>query len=153
MSFAKSIAVSTARSKALIQGTGEMADRIREYAWETTALGSIAQWSDTLIAAVNLMLFSPFSFGIFWGEQHILLYNDIYRAFLADKHPRALASQGAEVWAEAWVAIGEPIRNAYERGVSTGAQEAYIPILVHGEMQDRWWSVGRGVGCDRRTHP
>ncbi len=46
------------------------------------------------------------------------------------------------MWAEAWVAIGEPIRNAYERGVSTGAQEAYIPILVHGEMQDRWWTYG-----------
>src|SRR5438067_716761 len=85
-----------------IQGSGEMADLIRAYPWETTALGPIPSWSETLVAIVNLMLASPFSFSIFWGPEHILLYNDVYRPFLGEKHPRALASRGRDVWAEAW---------------------------------------------------
>lgn len=119
-----------------------MADLIRAHDWTSTALGPISSWPEPLITSVNLMLFSPFSFSIFWGEEHILLYNDHYRPFLSDKHPQALGSRGQDVWAEAWAILCEPIRAAYENGSSTGERNAYIPILIHGEMQDRWWTYG-----------
>jgi PAS domain S-box-containing protein len=133
---------SASGTTSLLQGTGEMADRIRRYPWETTSLGPIASWSETLIATVNLMLLSPFSFAIFWGPEHILLYNEVYRPFLADKHPWALGAQGAVVWQEAWGILGVPIRAAYDSGKSTSEHAALIPILVDGLLEDRWWTYG-----------
>lgn len=128
--------------RSLIQGNGEMADLIRGYRWPNTLLGPIAQWSETLVASVNAMLLSPFPFAIFWGEHFRMLYNDEYRAFLGEKHPGAIGSRGAEVWAEAWPTIGEPIRNAFEEGLSTGTRNAFIPILIDGHLEDRWWTYG-----------
>lgn len=125
-----------------VQGSGDMADLIREYPWQNTPLGSISQWSETLLASVNAMLLSPFSFAIFWGKDHLVLYNDHYREFLGEKHPGALGSRGADVWKEAWSTIGEPIRTAFEEGGSTGARNAFIPILIDGHLEDRWWTYG-----------
>lgn len=125
-----------------IKGDGEMADLIRSYNWSRTPLGAIEGWSETLVTAVNLMLFSPFSCAIFWGEEQILLYNDVYRPFLSDKHPQSLGSRGAEVWAEAWETLSVPLRQAYQDGTSTGERYAYIPVLIEGELQDRWWTYG-----------
>ena len=51
----------------LITGETEMADRIRAYDWAATPLGAIEEWSETLIATVNLMLHSPFPTILSWA--------------------------------------------------------------------------------------
>ena len=120
---------------ARIPGDSQMAAAIRDMDWSLTPLGAI----ETLLAAVNIMLFAPFSFALYWGPELTLLYNDAYRPFLGEKHPAALGAHGPEVWQEAWPVIGEPIRNALERGLVTNARESYIPILIDGKLQNRWW--------------
>lgn len=125
-----------------IQGSGEMADCIRAYDWTATSLGAITGWSETLVTSINLMLSSPFSFAIFWGDDHILLYNDHYRPFLGEKHPASLGSKGPQVWAEAWGVLGKPVRDAFERGISFGERAAHIPILLDRKLVDRWWTYG-----------
>jgi hypothetical protein len=50
----------TARAKSFIIGNAEMAERIRVHNWEAAPLGPIEDWSETLVATVNLMLHSPF---------------------------------------------------------------------------------------------
>ena len=119
-----------------------MADLIRGYPWHITPLGAMENWSDTLVASVNAMLLSPFSAALFWGEEYRLLYNEVYRAFLGEKHPGALGSKGAEVWKEAWPTIGAPMRDAFEKGLSTGERAALVPILINGHLEDRWWTYG-----------
>ncbi|WP_263411796.1 sensor histidine kinase [Terriglobus aquaticus] len=126
----------------VVQGSGEMADLVRRMDWSRTPLGPIAKWSETLVAAVNLMLLSPFAGAVYWSSDLILLYNDHYRPFLAQKHPWALGCTGPEVWAEAWEQIGDPIRSAFHPGKSVSARAEKIPILVDGVMQDRWWTYG-----------
>ena len=123
-----------------IQGTGAMADLIRAKDWSETPLGPLASWSDTLVAAVNIVLLSPFSFAIYWGETYTLLYNDVYRAFLDAKHPAALGAPGPQVWQEAWSIIGPPIEAALHSGAGADAHDVLIPILIDGRLQDRWWN-------------
>ena len=119
-----------------------MADRIRSHQWQKTPLGDVCGWSETLTAAVNSMLSSPFASAIYWTSDLTLLYNDHYRQILGAKHPKSLGTEGAEVWAEAWNLIGEPIRAAYQNGVSTSARRQEIPILIDGQFQPRWWTYG-----------
>ncbi len=128
--------------KSRIQGSGEMAELIRAKNWGSTPLGPIDTWSETLVAAVNILLFTPFPSAIYWGPSLTLLYNDAYRPILAGKHPSALGSLGADVWAEAWPTIGPPIEGSFSNGAITRATEAFVPILVDGQLVDRWWSWG-----------
>ena len=125
-----------------IHGTGEAAELIRSRDWGGTSLGPMTTWSETLFASVNLMLLSPTSFALYWGEDFTLLYNDAYTAFLGGKHPSALGSIGASVWEEAWPVIGPSIQSAMLHGTSQSSTESLIPILMDGKMQDRWWSYG-----------
>ena len=50
-----------------IYAIGEMANRIRQYAWEQTPLGPIDHWPDILVWSVNLILDSRFPTTILWG--------------------------------------------------------------------------------------
>jgi PAS domain S-box-containing protein len=117
-----------------------MSRLIREKDWATTPLGALADWSDTLVATINLALESSNTFAIYWGQEQILLYNDEYRTLLHEKHPDALGKRGAEVWAEAWDVISPQIEAAYGDGASTEVAEALIPILVGGQLQNGWYS-------------
>ncbi len=143
-----------------IHGAGEMADLIRARDWSQTPLGPIASWSETLLSTINMMLLSPFAFAVYWGDRYMLLYNDTYRTFLGDKHPRALGSPGCEVWPEAWPAVREPVDRAYYEGLVTSRVEVHIPVLMDAGLEDRWWSYsvypvyehGRIVGATNIVH-
>ena len=123
-----------------IQGFGEMAGLIRSKDWSQTSLGAIETWSEVLISVVNILLHTPLSFALYWGKDMTLLYNDVYRSFLGEKHPKALGQHGPDVWHEAWETLGPAVRAAFEQGVSNSSAEAYIPIQISGSLQDRWWS-------------
>ena len=138
----KNIAGVTARElpDSVIQGTGTMADLIRSKDWGQTSLGRLEDWSETLIASVNAMLLSPSSFALYWGDELILLYNDVYRDFLSEKHPSSLGASGPAVWREAWPVIGPPIETARKHGIVTTEADVLIPVLIDGKLEDRWWS-------------
>ena len=69
-----------------------MAGRIREHDWSRTPLGPIEDWSETLLATVNLMLHSPFPTILSWGPEMVFLYNDAAISTLTAKHPSALGA-------------------------------------------------------------
>ena len=79
--------VITPRMNTLIIGNTEMAGRIRTHDWAKTPLGPIKDWSETLLAIVNLMLHSPSPTIICWGVNMVFLYNDAAISTLAVKHP------------------------------------------------------------------
>jgi PAS domain S-box-containing protein len=75
--------------------SGEMADRIRSFPWETTSLGPIEHWPEELITTVNLLLASKYPMFLWWGPERIQFYNDAYRPMIReDKHPLALGQRG-----------------------------------------------------------
>jgi PAS domain S-box-containing protein len=123
-----------------IHGAGELADLVRSKDWSQTLLGPLETWAETLVATVNLLLLSPFPFALYWGEKLTLLYNDAYRPFLGEKHPAALGHLGPQVWQEAWPVIGPPIFAALHHQQSTAANDVFIPVLIGGDLQDRWWT-------------
>ncbi len=116
-----------------------MAGLIREFDWVRTPFGSIETWSETLLAALNLMLGSPVPSALFWGPELILLYNDAYKPFTNSKYPLALGRPGAEVWHEAWHIIGPLYEAAVTRGEHSLQQDALIPIEENGRVRDFYW--------------
>jgi hypothetical protein len=89
------------RTVALIAGNSEMASRIRAFNWSQTPVGLIENWSETLLATVNLMLHSPFPTILSWGSEMVFLYNDAAISTLTAKHPHALGGLYRAVFHEA----------------------------------------------------
>jgi PAS domain S-box-containing protein len=124
-----------------IIGHGEMAELIRGFAWEGTAVGPIETWSDTLVTTVNLLLASRHSMFLWWGPDLVQFYNDGYRPSIrADKHPAALGQRGIECWPEIWHIIGPQIEDVMNQGNSTWNTNQLVPINRNGKLEEVYWT-------------
>ncbi len=132
-------------------GAGEMADLIRQTDWYATALGDPAFWPESLLATVNLILSSPIPTSVYWGPHHVLLYNDGYRQFLADRHPQSLGKSGADVWKEAWHIVGPQIEHTYRTAEAFHGESSLVPIEQDGHLVDRYWDYSFSPIYDSRT--
>ncbi|UOR07321.1 ATP-binding protein [Hymenobacter aerilatus] len=86
----------------LFTGGGEMGERIRTLDWSRTKLGPVADWPQSLITAVQIMLGSRFPMMVHWGPELVHFYNDGYAAILQTKHPGALGQPAQPWWDEMW---------------------------------------------------
>jgi PAS domain S-box-containing protein len=126
--------------KTLIDGSGEMARRIRAHDWTATPIGPIEGWSETLIATVNLMLHSPFPTILSWGPEMVFLYNDAGIPTLAGKHPEALGGLYHEVFREAWDLVSDDLEACFVRGETPVRDNMFIPILLNGVVEEHYWN-------------
>jgi signal transduction histidine kinase len=104
---------------AFLSATGEMADLVEKFAWESTDLGPIDTWPEVLKLSMGLCLNSRFPLILWWGPNLTLLYNDAYCLHLAGKHPWALGRPGSEVWSEIWDVIGPMLEGVMSTGRPT----------------------------------
>ena len=81
-----------------------MGARVRAFDWEKTPLGPISSWPQSLKTTIDLMMASQLAMNLIWGPERILIYNEVHRAFMGTKHPRAFGRPGREVWGEVWEA-------------------------------------------------
>ena len=130
----------TARSKALVTGDSELAGLIRAHNWSKTPLGPLEEWSETLLAIVNLMLHSPFPTILSWGPEMVFLYNDAAISTLTVKHPSALGGLYRDVFQEAWDLVSGDLEACFYRGERVVRDNMFIPILFNGILEDHYWS-------------
>jgi PAS domain S-box-containing protein len=123
-----------------IAGQSEMAARIRAYNWPQTPLGPIEDWSETLLATVNLMLHSPFPTILSWGPEMVFLYNDAAISTLTAKHPNALGAFYRDVFHEAWDLVSADLEACLYRGETAVRDNMFIPILLNGVLVDQYFS-------------
>jgi PAS domain S-box-containing protein len=130
----------TVRAQSLITGSTEMADRIRAHNWAATPLGPMEDWSETLVATINLMLHSPFPTILLWGPQMVFLYNDAGIPILIGKHPNALGGLYRDVFHEAWGQVSGDLEACFLRGETPVRDNMFIPILLNGVGENHYWS-------------
>jgi PAS domain S-box-containing protein len=130
----------TARINHLIAGHSEMAARIRAYNWSRTSLGPIEDWSETLLATVNLMLHSPFPTILSWGPEMVFLYNDAAISTLTAKHPNALGGLYCDVFREAWDLVSADLEACLYRGETAVRDNIFVPILLNGVLEGHYFS-------------
>ena len=117
----------------------EMVERIREFEWSETPLGPIEDWPPELGLAVDLMLGAGEAISIYWGEHHILLYNDAWRNFIGDKHPDALGQPAREVFPEIWETIGPRFDYVLEGHGAAFERNQRLTFEREGHLEDTWF--------------
>ncbi len=127
-----------------IFGTGEMAERTREHAWDQTALGPVAQWPDALVILVNALLANRHPMILFWGEELTQFYNDAAMLLLgAEKQSRGLGQAASLCWAEIWPQIEPQVRAALE-GQTCSREDLFAAQVPEVPMEDAWLTCSYG---------
>ncbi|WP_126962820.1 hybrid sensor histidine kinase/response regulator [Xanthomonas arboricola] len=120
-------------------GDSAMAQAVRAYDWAATPLGPTTQWPSPLRNAVSLMLSSPESMYVVWGDALTFFHNDAYTPILGPRQPHALGAPLQELWADAWEAVRAPIEAAFA-GRASRFEEVPIGMNRYGTPEDTWWT-------------
>lgn len=128
-------------AREFIAGGGEMGALIRAHDWSQTTLGPPEDWPQSLRTATRLMLNTRHPVYIWWGADHICLYNDAYRQSIgSERHPGSLGRPGREVWDEIWGIIGPQIAQVMSGGGATWNENHLVPITRNGVREDVYWT-------------
>ncbi|HYX18132.1 MAG TPA: ATP-binding protein [Nostoc sp.] len=120
---------------------GEIGSLMRSLDWSQTALGSVADWPQSLRSAISILLASKAQICLFWGSELITIYNDAYRPALASKHPWALGRPGHEVWSEVWNVVEPSLKGVVATGVAFWAQDHLFFLNRHGYIEETYFDA------------
>ncbi|AJQ88014.1 PAS domain-containing protein [Xanthomonas oryzae pv. oryzicola] len=120
-------------------GDSVMAQAVRDHDWAVSPLGPTTQWPSPLRHAVDLMLGSPESMYVAWGDALTFFYNDAYAPILGPRQAQALGAPLRELWADAWDAVRAPIEAAFA-GQASRFEELPIGMNRYGVPEQTWWT-------------
>jgi len=130
-----------------------MGERIRTHDWADSPLGPVERWPTGLRTSLRILLTTQHPVFIFWGPELICFYNDSYsRSIGPEKHPRILGQTAQQAWPEIWSIIGPQIEQVMRGESATWHENALVPIIRHGELQDVYWTYSYGP-IDEPTAP
>jgi PAS domain S-box-containing protein len=123
-----------------LAGGGAMGALIRAHDWSST-LGSPHTWPQSLRTAVRLMLTTNHPIFIFWGPEHICLYNDAFSASLGpEMHPAMLGEPGRDMWQAIWDVVLPQIEAVMAGHGATWNEDKSLPFYRHGALEEMFWT-------------
>jgi PAS domain S-box-containing protein len=132
--------LSQTRESAFLAGGGAMGALMRSRDWTVTPLGSLESWSQSLRAAVSIMLNSRYPIALYWGPGLALLYNDAWSPIPGGKHPWALGRPGREVWPEIWDTIGPLYSRVLSTGEGVWQEDELLAMFRHGYVEECYFN-------------
>jgi PAS domain S-box-containing protein len=137
-----------------LSDSSEMKQRIQNFNWAQTSLGSIEGWPQSLRTTLSIILNSRFPMFLFWGPEHLCFYNDAYRPSLGKegegKHPWALGQKGVDVWPEIWDIIFPQIDSVMKGGAATWHEDHLVPIYRNGKVEEVYWTYSYSPVMDEQ---
>ncbi|MBA3724716.1 MAG: PAS domain S-box protein [Candidatus Levybacteria bacterium] len=138
--------------KKYIVGGGKMGERIREFNWSKTSLGSVETWPQSLRTAINIVLQSPVPIVMLWGKDGIMLYNNGYSVFAGARHPILLGSKVIEGWPE----VAEFNKNILTKGLQGKAisyKNQQMTLYRNNVPEDVWMNLNYSPIIDENGKP
>jgi DNA-binding CsgD family transcriptional regulator len=111
---------------------------VRAYDWSRSPVGNPEGWSQGLRVAVRLMFSTSVPMIIWWGKEYLHLYNDGFRATLAeDRHPHLLGMLGSARTDPVWRAIRPTISSVMAgNGPCSDSDRPFPP---RSSVESRCW--------------
>ena len=100
------------------------------FSWETTPLGPMSTWGESLRQTVRMCFSTKFPVLVAWGPELTMIYNDAYRDMLGT-HKRlvALGAPLAQVWAEVWDELGPMVEQVMSTRLPIWVADA--PLMIN----------------------
>ncbi len=107
--------------------------------WAATPVGPQAAWPDALRMALNLILNSPESMFLAWGDELTFFFNDAYIPILGPRLERAMGAAMPELWSDVWEDVRPTVEKALA-GSATSFNDLPLTMARHGEPEQTWWT-------------
>jgi hypothetical protein len=115
-------------------------------------LGPINQWSPDLRGMCNLIMASPHPAAMYWGPEHVAIYNEAYVALAGKKHPELMGRRYADVWSEIWSAVADVFANALSSAQATMKDDDCKLPVSHSKGPKHSPLLGCDPDCSRRLN-
>jgi len=113
-----------------------MARRIREFDWDASPLGPIADWGAEVRSVLMMVLGAPMPMNMYIGPDLLLLYNDPACELFGKKHPASLGMPAREVFPEIWEDLGERLERVLAEGIHVTLEDVSASLDRDGMMRD-----------------
>jgi signal transduction histidine kinase/ActR/RegA family two-component response regulator len=124
----------------LIGGNSETARLVGKMDWDTTPLGPMSEWPQSLKTSLSICLACRFPIILWWGPEMVILYNDDYIPALGKKHPAAMGGIGREVWADVWPVVGPMLAEVVSTGKAVKAEDLLLVMNRNGYEEETYFS-------------
>jgi PAS domain S-box-containing protein len=114
---------------------------IRARNWSDTVLGPIQNWSPALRHALGLLLEAPVPMMLFWGPEHIALYNDAYARAIGARHPASLGAKARDRWAHIWDEMGPPLEQTLMTGEPLSRRDQSMMTMRGGVPFEAYFDI------------
>jgi len=135
-----------------LAGGGELADLIAAFDWSRTALGPIDRWPGHVRVATSLMLRSRVPMVMLWGKPGVMVYNDAYAMFAAQRHPGLLGSEVRQGWPEA-ADFNDRVMKAGLAGDNLKFRDQELTLYRHGRPEQVWMDLDYSPVLDEAGRP
>ncbi|GIF41781.1 SpoIIE family protein phosphatase [Actinoplanes xinjiangensis] len=132
----------------LFAGGGTTGHLMSRLDWSATDVGPVGTWSQSLRAAVRIVLSSRYPMLLLWGPNYTQLYNDAYSALIGDKHPDALGGDVRVTLAEGWDVLEPLIVDAKATGVASWVPALQLALDRSGYREEAYFSVSHAPARD-----
>jgi PAS domain S-box-containing protein len=107
--------------------------------WQSTPLGPVAGWPQSLRTAVDILLSSRFAMWMAWGPELTFFCNAAYRRdTLGQKFPWALGRPASEVWSEIWADIYPRVERVLSTGEATWDEALMLLLQRSGYSEESY---------------
>jgi PAS domain S-box-containing protein len=113
---------------------------LSETDWSRIAIGPPQQWPQSLQVAFNICRTSRFPIILFWGREHVQLYNDAYIPILGARRPAAFGQRARDCWPEIWDAIGPMLGGVMDSGNATWSENLLLPLERYGAPEECYFT-------------
>ena len=121
-------------------GGGTLGTLIAEFDWAATSLGPITAWPQSLKTSVSIILRSQVPMVMLWGEDGIMIYNDAYSIFAANRHPKLLGSKVREGWPEV-ADFNDHVMNVCLAGGTLAFRDQELLLHRSGAPEPVWMNL------------
>jgi signal transduction histidine kinase len=123
-----------------LSGGGEMGKLMRSMNWNSTPLGEVESWPQSLKTCVRIVLTSRQPMFVWWGKELINLYNDAYLSIIGGKHPDALGKPASYVWKEIWDQVGPRAETAMRKNEGTYDEAMLLIMERNGYPEETYYT-------------
>ena len=120
--------------------------------WASTPLGPIETWSTELRGMCNLIMASPHPAAMYWGPEHVAIYNEAYILLAGSKHPNLMGQGYRKAWPEIWDEVEAVFESAVKTGQATMKDDdcLFISRSAGENLEETYfsWSIIPLVGSD-----
>jgi two-component sensor histidine kinase len=133
-------------------GGGEMGRLVRAFDWSRTPLGPLESWPVSLRTTVGIVLQTPVPMVLLWGSDGVMIYNDGYRVFAADRHPSMLGMKVVEAWPEA-ASFNSNVMQVCLSGQTLSYKDQHFILYRNDRAESVWMNLDYSPVFDELGHP